>query len=129
MNSFTDFFKPEVFFSAENIFVKTARQAHELSFEALDKTARLQLDFARDLLDMNRKRFEAMYAGESFTDSLSAHQDFALETSKRGLSLVDDVQAIASEIQEAVKESANDFVAAANTFTKPAKAANKKKAA
>ena len=78
---------------------------------------------------MNRKRFEAMYAGESFTDSLSAHQDFALETSKRGLSLVDDVQAIASEIQEAVKESANDFVAAANTFTKPSKTANKKKAA
>jgi len=126
MTAFTDFFNPEVLFSADNIFLKSARQAHELAFEAVDKTARLQLDFARDLLDINRKRFDAMYAGESFTDSLSAQTDFALEAGKRGLSLVDGAQAIASEIQEAVKESASEFVAAANSFTKPAKTAGRK---
>ena len=126
MTQFTEFFKPEVLFSPENIFMQTAKQAHELTFEALDKTTRLQLDFARDLLEINRKRFESMYAGDSFADTLSAHQDFALETSKRGLSLVDDAQAIASEIQEAVRESANEFVAAAKGFAKPAKTATKK---
>lgn len=126
MDSFTDFLKPEAFFSAENVFLKSARQAHELSFEALDRTVRLQLDFARDLMDINRKRFEAMYAGDSLTDTLSAQQDFALETGKRGLSLVNEAQAIASELQEAVKETANDFVTAANSFTKPAKSTGRK---
>ena len=126
MNSFTDFLKPEAFFSAENVFLKSARQAHELSFEALDKTVRLQLDFARDLMDINRKRFEAMYAGDSLTDTLSAHQDFALETGKRGLSLVNEAQAIASELQEAAKETANDFVKAANDFARPAKSTSRK---
>ncbi len=126
MTQFTDFLKPEALFSSENIFALAAKQAHELSFEALDKTARLQLDFARDLLEINRKRFESMYAGGSFADTLSAHQEFALETGKRGLSMVDDAQAIASELQEAAKESANEFVAAAKGFGKPAKTASKK---
>ena len=126
MNAFTDFFKPEAIFSNENLFFKSAKQAHELAFEAFDRTAQLQLDFARDLLDLNRKRFEAMYAGASIVETLSANQDFAVETSKRGLTLVDDAQAIASEFQDAVKESASEFVAAANAYTKPAKTAPKK---
>ena len=126
MTAFSDFFKPEALFSADNIFVKSARQAHGLAFEAFDKTARMQLDFARDLLDINRKRIDAMYAGDSFADSLSAQQDFALEAGKRGLGLVDDAQAIATELQEAFAESADEFVAAANMFSKPAKPASRK---
>jgi len=130
MTEFTDFFKPEALFSSDNIFFKSAKQAHELSFETLDKTIRLQLDFARDLMDINRKRFEAMYAGESFNDALSANQDFALEAGKRGMSLVGEAQAIASELQEAVKETASDFVSAANSFSKsPKTTARKAKAA
>ena len=126
MDSMSDFFKPEALFSDENIFFKSARQVHELSFDALDKTVRLQLDFARDLLDLNRKRFEALYAGDSLFDTLSAQKDFALETGRRGLSLVGDAQAIANEIQEAVKETASGFVAAANNFSKPTKASARK---
>jgi hypothetical protein len=126
MNTFSDFLKPEVLFSAANPFLKSARQTHEAALEAMEKAAHLQLDFARDLLDINRKRFEAVYAGDSFLDTLSANQDFALEAGKRGLSLIDDAQAIASEIQEVVKESASEFFAAANSYAKPAKAAARK---
>jgi len=126
MNTFTDLLKPEAFFSDQNAFFKTAKQAHELTFRALDKSIRLQLDFTRDLMDLNRERFEALYAGESVMDTLSAQKDFALATGKRGLSLVDDAQAIANEIQEAIKETANDFVASANSFAKAPKTTTRK---
>ena len=54
MSQISDFFKPETFFSRDNLFLQSAEKTHRLVFETLDKTARLQLSLAEDLLDLIR---------------------------------------------------------------------------
>ena len=128
MTQLTDLFNPETLFSSENPFLKTAKKAHLQLVDSFEKTARLQLSFAEDLLTLNRKRIDALYAGESFSDSISAHQDLATELGKRTATWAGDLKEVVVDLQSSVTGVANDFVSpAANepkaTKSKKAKAA------
>ena len=126
MNSFTDFLPTGTLFSADNPWINGTRQAHKRAFESLDKAAHLQLDFARDMLDLNRKRFESLYAGSSLNEVLNAQKELVLETGTRGVELLEEAKLMADEIQVSLKESANEFWAGAKAEAKPAGTVNKK---
>ena len=82
MTQFTDLFK-------------VAEKTHHLIFESFDKAARLQLAFAGDLLDLNRKRFDALYADDTLLNKVSAQQDLATELGKRTVTWAGDLQEVA----------------------------------
>jgi len=125
MSQISEFFRPETFFSRDNLFLKSAEKTHRLVFETLDRTARLQLALAEDLLDLNRERFEMLYARQSLTDLFTAQQNLATELGKRTARYASDLQEAVSEIQLGAAEAANELGAAA----KPAKASGKSKKA
>ncbi len=128
MTQFADLFKPEVLFSNDNSFLKSAQKAHRLFAESFDKAARMQLSFAEDLLDINRKRIDALYAGESFMDTVSAHQDLATEIGKRASAYAGDLREAVVDFQSNVTGAANDLVSPATAKT-PAAKGKKAKAA
>lgn len=125
MSQLNEFFKPEALFSRDNPFLKSVEKSHRLVFEALDKTARLQLELAEDLLDMNRSRFDSLYKHESFTDVLADQQNLAAELGERAKRYAEDLQEVFGEVQAEVTEAANEFAAEA----KPRKSAPKSKKA
>lgn len=126
MTNFTELFKPEALFSADNPALKATKKAHELAFETFNKTAGLQLDFARDMLDINSKRFNALYAGNSVADSFSTNTDLALEVSNKSVRLLEDINATVNDFQDAAKDTITGFVAEAQNSAKPASKANRK---
>jgi hypothetical protein len=126
MTQFTDLFNPETLFSKANPFLKAAEKTHRRIFETFDKTARLQLSYAEDLLDLNRKRFEALYAGDSFMDKISTQQDLLTEFGKRTATWAGDLQEVAVDLQNNVSEAANELV---SPITAKAPAAKAKKPA
>ena len=128
MTQFTDLLKPEIIFSRENPFLKAAGKSHRLAFETFDKAAHLQLAFYQDLLDLNRKRFESLYADEPLKDKFSTQQDLATEAGKRAAALIGDMQEVAVDLQSSFSDAANDFVAP-KAAKKPASKAKKAKAA
>ena len=86
MTQFTDLFK-------------VAEKSHHLIFESYDNAARLQLAFAGDLLDLNRKRFEALYADDTVLNKVSAQQDLATEFGKRTATWAGDLQEVAVDLR------------------------------
>jgi hypothetical protein len=126
MSDSKDFFSSDVLFSASNPFLKPPRQAHRMWFDYLDKTARLQLDYTRDLLDINRKRVKSLHSSKSFTDVLSSQQEFAIEAGYRGLALFESARAVATELQEALTGSTSEIVAIKPAKASPVKPASKK---
>jgi len=130
MNNVFESFKPEALFSADNPFFQSARSTHNLFAEAFDKTARMQLAFGEELLDLNRKRFESLYAGESVKDTLAVQQELAVEAGQRASALADNFKQVISEFQNGVSEAANEWVNVAtdavNNAGKPAKVAKAK---
>ncbi len=127
MTQLTDLFNPETMFSSENPFLKTAKKTHLQMADSFDKAARLQLSFAEDLLNLNRKRIDALYAGDSFADTVSVHQDLATELGKRAATLAGDLKEVVVDLQSSVTGAANDTVSPAANETK-AKAPTSKKA-
>ena len=121
MTQLTDLFKPEVLFSNENPFLKSAKKTHLQLADSFDKVARLQLSFAEDLLNLNRKRIDALYAGESFTDTVTAHQDLATELGKRTATWAGDLKDVVVDLQSEVTGAANDLVSSAANEPKAAK--------
>ena len=115
MSQINDFFKPEALFSRDNPLLKSLRQGHELMFETFDKAARVQLTYAEELLDVNRKQFEAFYSGKSLKDAVAAQQDLATEVGKRTAKCVGDLQEVVVEMQAGVSEAANDLGASPAT--------------
>lgn len=109
MTQFNDFFKPEALFSKDNPLLKSFRQGHELMFETFDKAARVQLAYAEELLDVNRKQFETLYSGKSLKDAVAAQQDLVTEVGKRTAKCVGDLQEVVVEMQAGVSEAANDL--------------------
>ena len=109
MTQFSDYFKPETLFSRENPFLKSAEKTHRLVFETLDKTARVQLAFAEDLLDINRERFESLYEGRTLTDLWTAQQNLASELGKRAAKYAGDLQEVVTSMQAEVAEAANEL--------------------
>jgi len=128
MTQFADLFKPEALFSSDNSFLDSAQKAHRLFAESFDKAARLQLSFAEDLLDINRKRIDTLYAGESFMDTVSAHQDLASEIGKCASAYAGDLREAVVDFQSNVSGAANDLVSPAVAKT-PAAKGKKAKAA
>jgi hypothetical protein len=102
MTEFTDLFKPEIIFSKENPLLRTAEKTHRLIFESYDKAARLQLTFAGDLLDLNRKRFDALYADDTLLNKVSAQQDLATEFGKRTVTWAGDLQEVAIDLRSGI---------------------------
>ena len=86
MTQFTDLFK-------------VAEKTHRLIFESFDKAAHLQLAFAGDLLDLNRKRFEALYADDTLLNKVSTQQDLATEFGKRTATWAGDLQEVAVDLR------------------------------
>ncbi len=127
MTQLTDLFNPEIMFSSENPFLKTAKKTHLQIADSFDKAARLQLSFAEDLLNLNRKRIDALYAGESFADTVSAHQDLATELGKRTATWAGDLKEVVVDLQSGVTGAASDLVSPAANETR-AKAPKSKKA-
>ena len=127
MTQLTDLFNPEIMFSSENPFLKTAKKTHLQIADSFDKAARLQLSFAEDLLNLNRKRIDALYAGESFADTVSAHQDLATELGKRTATWAGDLKEVVVDLQSGVTGAASDPVSPAANETR-AKAPKSKKA-
>jgi len=125
MSQISEFFKPEVLFSRENPFLKSVEKSHRLVFETLDKTARLQLALAGDLLDLNRERFASLYERQTLSELFAAQQDLATELGKRAAQYAGDLQAVVSDIQAGAAEAANELGAAA----KPRKTQAKSKKA
>ena len=127
MTQLTDLFNPEIMFSSENPFLKTAKKTHLQIADSFDKAARLQLSFAEELLNLNRKRMDALYAGESFADTVSAHQDLATELGKRTATWAGDLKEVVVDLQSGVTGAASDLVSPAANETR-AKAPKSKKA-
>lgn len=125
MTQFADFFKPEAIFSLENPFLKSAAATHRALFETFDKAARAQLAFAEELLDINRDRFELLYAGKSLTETMDAQQDLITELGKCAARYVGDLKEIAesmgTDLTEAVADAANEATGAAESKPKSAK--------
>ena len=121
MTQLTDLFNPEIMFSSENPFLNTAKKTHLRIADSFDKAARLQLSFAEDLLNLNRKRIDALYAGESFADTVSAHQDLATELGKRTATWAGDFKEVVVDLQSGVTGAANDLFSPAPGETKAAK--------
>ena len=63
-----------------------------------------------DLLDLNRKRFDSLYAGDSLMDKVSVQQELATELGKRTASWVGDLQEVAGDLQSGFSEAANELV-------------------
>ncbi len=110
MTQLTDLFNPEALFSSENSFLKTAKKTHLQFVDSFEKAARLQLSFAEGLLNLNRKRIDTLYAGESFTDTVSAHQDLATELGKRTATWAGDLKEVVIDLQSGVAGAANNLV-------------------
>jgi hypothetical protein len=108
MTQFTDLFK-------------VAEKTHRLIFESYDKAARLQLTFAGDLLDLNRKRFDALYADDTLLNKVSAQQDLVTKFGKRTATWAGDLR---GNISDAANELVSPVAAKA-----PAAKAKKAKAA
>jgi hypothetical protein len=117
LTQFADFFKPESLLSRDNPFLKSAAATHRALFDTLDRTARRQLAFVEDLLDLNRERFELLYSGKSFTETLGAQQDLVIELGRCTARYTGDLQDIAMSLgfglAEAGGEAANDAAAGA----------------
>ena len=128
MTQFTDLFNPEIMFSSESPFLKTAKKTHLRIADSFDRAARLQLSFAEDLLNLNRKRIDALYAGESFADTVSAHQDLATELGKRTATWAGDFKEVVVDLQSGVTGVANDLVSPAANEPKAAKSKKAKAA-
>ena len=128
MTQITDLFNPEIMFSSENPFLKTAKKTHLQIADSFDKVARLQLSFAEDLLNLNRKRIDAFYAGESFADTVSAHQDLATELGKRTATWAGDLKEVVVDLQSGVTGAANDLVSPAANEPRAAKSKKTKAA-
>ena len=128
MTQFTDLFNPEIMFSSESPFLKTAKNTHLRIADSFDRAARLQLSFAEDLLNLNRKRIDVLYAGESFADTVSAHQDLATELGKRTATWVGDFKEVVVDLQSGVTGVANDLVSPAANEPKAAKSKKAKAA-
>lgn len=130
MSNLFESFNPESIFSADNPFLKSARSTHNLFAEAFDRTARMQLAFGEELLDLNRKRFESLYAGESVQDTLTTQQELAVEAGQRASALADSFKQVISDFQSGVSEAANEWINVAtdavNNVGKPAKASKAK---
>jgi hypothetical protein len=106
MSGIIDMFDPEVLFSKENPFLKYSGKTHHLIFEAFDKTARLQLSYMEDLVNMNRKRFHGLYAGDSLPDKITAHQQLATEMGKRTATWAGDLQEVIIDLQSGAIDAA-----------------------
>ena len=81
---------------------KVAEKTHRLIFESYDKAARLQLTFAGDLLDLNRKRFDSLYTDDTLLDKVSAQQDLATEFGKRTATWAGDLQEVVVDLKSGV---------------------------
>jgi len=110
MNELFNNFKAETVFSTENPFFKSAQKAHTLFAETFDKTARMQLAFGEELLDLNKKRFATLYAGTTASETLSAQQDLITEAGNRASDLADEFQKVATDFQANITEAANEWV-------------------
>ena len=128
MTQITDLFNPEIMFSSENPFLQTAKKTHLQIADSFEKVARLQLSLAEDLLNLNRKRIDALYAGESFADTVSAHQDLATELGKRTVAWAGDFKEVVVDLQSGVAGAANDLISPAANQTKAAKSKKAKAA-
>ena len=127
MTLFTHLFNPEVLFSKKNPFLKASEKTHRLIFKSFDRTMRLQLAFAKDLLDLNRTRFNALYADDTLRDRISTHQDLATEMGKRTAIWAGDLQEVAVGLQSGFGEAANElFFPAAEKAPAPGKKPAKK---
>jgi hypothetical protein len=112
MTKISEFLNPETLFSRENPFLKSAEATHRLVFETLDKTARLQLSFAEDLLEINRERFVSIYASESVSDFIAAQQNLVAQLGKRAARYAGDLKEVVSDVQAGATEAANEYAAA-----------------
>ncbi|MGD2130347.1 MAG: phasin family protein [Lysobacterales bacterium] len=125
MSQFTDLMKPEVLFSAENPILQSARKTHKMLFDAVDKSARVQLAYAEELLDLNAKRFEVLVGSESPMEAVAAYQDLAFDVARSASQAATELQDVVSGLQFALGDAAADLVEKAE----PAPKAKKAKAA
>ena len=117
MSELSDYFKPETLFSRDNPYLKSVEKTHQLIFGALDKTARIQLDFAEDLLDINRERFESFYRHQSITDLYEAQRKLVTELGERATRYAGELREVVSSMQADATEAANDLRAGAEPKT------------
>jgi hypothetical protein len=110
MSKTGDFFDPRVIFSSNNPFLGYAKQTHHRIFEAFDKTAHVQLSLAQDLLDLNRKRFEALYAGDGLGNKIASHQDLAMNAGKRAAAWAGDLQEIMVDLGGGILNAAIELL-------------------
>ena len=79
MAHLTDLNPRSVLFDRDNPIRSRAERTHRRFFEAADRTARVHIDIAGDLLDLNRKGLDALFESESFGDSFDSHRAIARE--------------------------------------------------
>ena len=126
MSMLNDYFKPETLFSRDNPFVKSAERTHQLIFGALDKTARLQLAFAEDMLDINRERYESLYQRQTFSEMVEAQRKLATDLGERASHYVGELRDVFSSVQSDVTDAANDLGAEVKSKATKAKATKAK---
>ena len=102
MTSMADLFTPGNLFSQDNPLLKSAGKAHRLVFETFDQVAHVQIDFVGDLLELNRKRFDALYANENLLDKVSTQQSVATEIGKRTARWAGDLSEVAVNFQSRI---------------------------
>lgn len=106
MTDFVTMFDPQILFSKDNPFLRTATKTHRLVFKAFDRTARLQLGYVEDLVNMNRKRFNTLYSDESLPNKLNAYQALGTEIGKRTAVWAGDLQEVFIDLQTGLSETA-----------------------
>lgn len=126
MSELSDYFKPETLFSRDNPYLKSAEKTHRLIFGALDKTARVQLAFAEDLLDINRDRLQSLYQQKSVTDWFEVQRKLLTELGERATQYASELRDVVSSVQADATEAANDL--AADVEPKATKSKSKKAA-
>lgn len=125
MTKISYFFDPEIAFSRKNPILRYTRQSHHRIFEAFDKAVRIQLSLAEDLLNLNRKRFDTLYAGDGLMDKISAHQDLATELGKRTARWAGDMQETAFDLGCGFRDAANELLPGA-TVNSPSRKSGRK---
>lgn len=131
MNDTLEFFKhasaePEKLFSDDNPVYRMAGRAHRDLYEALDGVMRANLALTTDLLDINRQRIEALYAGKPLSEQFQSQADILFESGKRVVAWSDELRDVATTWRSHVADLADEAAQpapAAKAGRKTAKAA------
>lgn len=134
MNETLEYFKnftvdPEALYSADNPLLKAAGKAQRGLYETAETAARANLSLASDLLDLNRKRMEALFEGKPLSEQLQAQTDILFESGHRVVEWTDELRGATTVYRSTLADLANEAAEQATPAKKTARKTRTAKAA